>query len=288
MLCRFNITLPVKEAVYQFFIEGWNRFAYVDTSAFDHEPVLPHHTSLACVLPAIFGIEPKKAAVMAAHHATYHLHLGFARQYMYVTPHSMPAYLANPHITSMRSTGKVVLIPWRIPECLSPLSSCTKAWMLAHIVLALWGSGEHIMLVDVDEVLALRKKTSISRFMQHCVGDASIANFWRYNMVCDNCSASHTELDLWTSETMHPLKHYTTNTGFEPETAGKCIVNPEYVHGFGIHDGALLQGERKLVSMQCGCVIHLPNLFKQRHTPDEWNTTWAEWNWAVPDDMDIR
>ena len=92
------------------------------------------------------------------------------------------------------------------------------------------------------------------------------------------------EWDMWTSpQAVSPLRSYTQTTGYEPETTAKCIVDPERVHGFNIHMGALLMGEAALIQpyRDCGRVLHMPNMFRRRIERGSWNETWKDWQWVL-------
>ena len=68
-------------------------------------------------------------------------------------------------------------------------------------------------------------------FLRGCMGSAAMARLPRFNFICDDCSGE--ELDAWREQPeVGVLRRYGTQSGFEPRTTDKLVVDPERVHGF--------------------------------------------------------
>lgn len=276
------MTFESDEDAFELHVDSWNRYVILLKSDFvvsrnlhSHKPVL------AGIIPPMFMADPAKAAVIASHNMQYHLKLGMSKIYIFVTKGMGKFYLKNPVIAELHRQNKIAIMVWKdIPECVSP-PSCLKVLVEAYAVLGLWGTGEHVLITDVDEILTLPPSRDMEYFMRECVGNSPLAKLMRYNIVCDDCTGEFDEFRMWTRMDSNPFKHYSSVIGYEREDASKAVVDTNNVHGFALHTGAVLEGIEQRVDINCSRILHFPNMFRARNPYGSWNQSWDEWQWVL-------
>ena len=151
--------------------------------------------------------------------------------YVYVTPPMLQHYQNHSQLAAWHHMKQVQFVVWDfLPVCIHK-PACHKLLAFAHAVLAVWGTGQHLLIVDVDEYLALPPGHKAAEFMTKCVADdMAVARLPRLNVICDDCQGP--DLELWdATEGLETLKHYSTGTSWEPRVSDKLVVDPERVHG---------------------------------------------------------
>ena len=283
-MCRFVIKATNTSArVFALHLEGWDRYVWLDAETDFVSPRAPptQWPVLSGFLPPMFDISPDLAATIIAHNVAYHLRLGFHKFYVYCTKAMLPSYAAHARLAALQRTQQVELVLFdALPQC-RRRSGCYKPLASAHAVLGLWGSGEHVTIADPDELLALRPGQTLSAFMRE-VGNQPLVRLRRFNVICSNCVGE--ELDMWrlSEGGPSPLLQYSTLTGHEPGSAGKCVVNPDLVHGFAIHTGSILAGGSSVeLAQEHAYFVHLINLFRNRVSHNPWDKEFSSWQWPL-------
>lgn len=262
-------------------MDSWERHVLLAKSEFAKQRLLHlRKPALVGVVPPVVA-SPKKAAILTSHNVEYHLNLGLSMMYVYVNKALYRAYMDNPVLSKLHSKKKIAIVVWQdVHECSSHLK-CNKVFVWSYTLLGLWGTGYHVLLTDVDEFLALRPPLTVADFMTKCVGNASEARFTRFNILCDDCTGEFDEFAMWTAQGSNPLTHYSSVTGHEAVSAGKSVVNAEFVHGYAQHAGSLLGGGFRVVHENCSRILHLPNMFRTRIPYGTYNESFTEWQWVL-------
>jgi len=280
MPIRFNFTFESDEDAFELHVDNWNRFVYLSKIEFVKALHHPPKPVLMGIVPPI-SASPKQAAVIASHNAEYHLKLGMAMIYVYANNALYNSYLENPVLSKLQSEKKIVLVMWKnVPECIGH-TKCNKIMVWSHMLLGLWGTGQHVLLTDVDEFLTLPPSSTIDEFMDKCVGNSAEARLWRYNIVCEACTGESDDFLLWTTPESNPLKQYSSITEVHRLVSGKSVVYAEFVHGFAIHSGYRLEGVVRDVPTNCSRILHIENMFGKRIPHGVWNESFVEWQWIL-------
>ena len=275
--------ISTSASLYSLHVSNWDCYVWLDAHEDFAEPhVQPQHPLLSGMLPPMFDIEPRLAATFVAYNAEYHLQLGFHKIYVYCTRSMLRSYRAHGRLKSLQEDGHVQLLPFDFfPQFLAK-PSCMKFLAAAHAVLGLWGSGEYVTIGDVDELMALPIGLTVPTFLKESVSSSPLVRLLRFNVVCGNCTGA--EIDIWQSASAtSPLMQYDSLAGHEPNFAGKCIVNPDLVHGFSIHDGNVLTGGRAVdLPAEQAYFVHMVNLYRTRmdRTQDALESI-VEWHWPL-------
>lgn len=266
MPVRLYGELPDADDYYELHVGNWDRFVYLSAS----EPEMLQQglaPEVWIVLPPVTGIHNSHAATLLLHNVCYHVALGF-KVTAYVLLPQLKDFLGDPNLQPYISSKQLELVLWDdISQCQHFLS-CQHTLQSSHAALTAWGKQRLTLLMDLDEYVAFPSSVTIRSFVDTCVAGNAIAVLPRYDIGCSQCT---NEPAIWLAtskafdqDMLHPLKLYdVVGTAYGSDN-GKAIVNPDDVLGFAIHGGHRLQGTSSHLSEDCGRILHIPNMFRQR------------------------
>ena len=270
-------------SLYSLHVSSWDCYVWLDAHEDFAEPhVQPQQPLLSGMLPPMFDMDPYLAATIVAYNAEYHLQLGLHKIYVYCMRSMLSTYRAHARLKSLQKAGQVQLMPFEFFPQYQAKPSRLKFLAAAHMVLGLWGSGEYVTIADVDELMALPIGLTVPLFLKNSVGSSPLVRLQQFNVVCGNCTGA--EIDIWQSaSSTSPLLQYDSLAGHEPTFAGKCIVNPDLVHGLSIHDGNVLAGGRSVDLLpEQAYFVHMKNLYRMRVVRDsDASDSFVEWQWPL-------
>lgn len=262
MPVRFHGELPGAEDFYELHIEGWDRFVYLP--AMQVPEAQRKSPELWVALPPLRGINTTVAATLLWHNVRYHTALGL-KVTAYVLQPQLQAFHQHEHLQTYLAAKQLELVLWNDMSQCSHFPSCQHTMENSHAVLTAWGEQRLLAMLDIDEYLAFPANLTIDTFMRTCVANNSQVVLSRYDVGCSGCKD---EAAVWATSnaTVHPLSHYDVVIHALPQNNGKTIVKPNDVLGFAIHSGHTLRGSPELLFLptECGRVLHIKNMFKQR------------------------
>lgn len=266
MLFRFYGELPDNDDFYELHIDGWDRFAYIATNKIEtvHQKFSPEVWIVLPPLRLRFGLQSSDAATLLVHNVRYHVALGF-KMTAYVLLPQLEAYRQHAELQQYILDKKLELVLWDdIPEC-QHFRSCQHTMETSHAALAAWGTNRLLMFLDIDEYVAFPTNITVRSFVDSCFAGNGQAVLPRFDV---GCSQSQNESAFWfvSRGAQHPLNHYDVIMRALPRNNGKTVADPTDVLGFAIHSGHSLRGNLAFLSVECGRILHVANMFAQRST----------------------
>ena len=248
---------------YELHVEGWDRFVYLSANEPEtvQQGVAPE---VWIVLPPVIGIQHSHAATLLVHNVRYHSALEF-KVTAYVLLPQLKAFHEHPDLQPYIRSKQLQLVLWDDMSQCQHFLSCQHTMQSSHAALTAWGKLRLTLHLDIDEYVAFPPNVTVASFVDTCFAGNASAVLPRYDISCSQCT---NESAIWMAsssfEGAHPLSHYDVLGRSYGKDNGKAIVNPADVLGFAIHGGHRLRGSLSHLSAECGRVLHIPNMFRQR------------------------
>ena len=245
-------------------VDDWDRFV--------HLPVGPSATleapsdTYTVVLPPIHGLSAESAANIVSVNANYHAKLGL-KVMAYVAVPYMQAYTTNRCIAQLQAQNLLTLVVWDdIPESKAHTYG-HKPLCYSHALLSRWGSLETLLMIDVDEFLAIPQATdNVGQHIRSCL----CSNPGSIVLRCDTVMMTETtepDRHSWNvSRTcgIDFMKDYGTIAAYHIVQAGKSFVNSSDTLAYAVHSGHVMAGENYVVEWDCLRILHIVNLMRHR------------------------
>ena len=228
------------------------------------------------------------AKILVAH-VNHHRKLGLIGTVHYeVEPYL--SYLANhAEIQHLIRLGLLRLIRWDIEIQLEQtfgllltrdvwFKDMSKTLQYNHAMLAHWGMDIYMNPLDIDEFLATKRPSSVSKMLRNgCIMSQGHTTDMRFDIRCGSCQGN--EADLWLS-TESPLAYY-NETDWGVRLRGKPVYHVDNTFSMAIHESGIFHHDRDHHS-DCFFHIHMVNLFSERrdHTDTDFSDD-VSWNWVL-------
>ncbi len=283
LVMPFGLSGSLETASYalEVHIDDWDRFVYlpVGLTAMLQAPTNRH----TVVLPPLHGLSAESAANLVSVNAIYHAKLGF-NVMLYVAVPYMQAYAANRCIAQLQANKQLELIVWdAIPESQAH-SYGHKPLCYSHALLSRWGSQDMLLMIDVDEFLAVPQVAgSIVQHVHKCISSHVGATVLRLDTVLSS-NPDKPDRHWWNvSNTcgIDFMKDYGAISAYHIAEAGKSFVNSSNALAFAVHSGHTISGGIDVVEWDCLRLVHVVNLMRHRVDYEAEMQVWNDWKWVI-------